>query len=143
MDELERALAEYLEKNFSHGDSVAVRQLRDQVAARYISEALPLSVALAVVRRFVSGMVRRRMLERVGSGVYAYWPEGRTSLDDTVVFDRKVVGRELVPPPAFPFFRPNALSAFESVQALARSSQFLVQSDLADVNIEAMQGFSL
>lgn len=143
MDELQRALTEYLESNFSDGDSVAVKQLRDKVAARFISETLPLSEALAGVRKFVHGMARRKTLQRVGSGVYTYWPKGAPALDGRLVLDVNVVGREVVSPSTSPFSSPDALSSFESVQALARSSQFLVQSDLADVNIEAMQGFSL
>lgn len=136
MDELENALAEYLRSNFEQGDVVAVRRLRDDVASKYITMELPLSAALSVVRRFVSAMVEARMLQRVGGGVYTYWPNRDAPEMPGIAFDAL---REIA---RSPLQGVSARSSFESVGTLARSSQFLVQHNLSEVDLDALQGLS-
>lgn len=136
MDELEKALAEYLRSNFEHGDVVAVRRLRDDVASKYITMKLPLSAALSVVRRFVSAMVEARVLQRVSGGVYTYWPNRDAPAMPVIAFDAP---REIA---ISPFQGVSAPSSFESVETLARSSLFLVQYDLSEVDLDALQGLS-
>lgn len=142
MNELEKALAEYLAKNFRQGAVVAVKRLRDDVASQFITEDLTLSATLSAVRRFVRAMVEAQMLFRVGSGVYTYWPDRDAHETPVSAFDLETARRAPEVAALYPFLRDNAASSFESVETLSRSSRFLVQGNLSEVDLEALQGLS-
>lgn len=141
MDELERALLEYLQGRFSRGDIVFVKEIRNELAPRFIDTAL-LSEILRAIRRIVARLVRAAILQRIKPGVYVYWPDGRPDgLPSDFVADLAPVA--LVAPETYlPRVFDGSANPFESVASLARSRQFLVQRDLADVNLELLQGLS-
>lgn len=142
MDELEKALGEYLAKNFESESVVAVKRLRDEVAAKFITTDLPLSEALSAVARFVRAMVEQRFLLRVGPGLYRYWPERRAQGTPPSPLARAPARRALDDASDNPSQRDNFALAFESIGALARSDRFLVQRDLSEVDLVILQGLS-
>lgn len=143
MDELEKALAAYLKAGFGPGEVVTVKRLRNEVASQFITPTLTLSEALSGVARFVRDMVEERLLLRVGPGEYSYWPE-RNALpvpSDSSGFTL-ARGRIETQLTLATYLRESVKPEFASVAALARSKHFLVQGDLATIDLRALQGVS-
>lgn len=144
MNELERALDEYLATNFQRGEVVELRRLQDEVASRFVSEGLPISEALTIVRRYVRAMLKVSVLVRLDRGIYIYKPDGS---DYMVALPDRATEISRIPH-EFPISyvnprRQGDISAFNSVAALASSSEFLIQTDISEVDLVMLQGLSL
>lgn len=139
MEELEQALAEYLQSMYRVGDEVTVRQLRNEVASKHLSEKLTFTDAMSVVTQFVRMNVIQGILQRVGSGRYLYLPDG--SGVDSAIARYASPSRDLVGF-ADGQLETGNLWPFGSVSALALSPDFIVERGIADIDLDDLQGIS-
>lgn len=143
MDELERLLEEYIQAEGSSGRTIAVKAMRNAAAPSLVEKGMPVSEVLRGVAAFVRKKVIDGRLFRESSGVYSYWPDGVPG--DLRIFDaqRGVSAQARGLAVDTPDTRLSAFSAFASVASLAASDQFLIKRDIKQVDLRALQGFSL
>ncbi|MCZ8384159.1 hypothetical protein SB816_10870 [Achromobacter sp. SIMBA_011] len=139
MEDIKTALNRYLNDNYSDGDIVEVKKVRDDLAPDFLYAGNPLSKILSEISSGFRALVRARMLERVRPGVYYYRPNKYSDSIENLPVEYS--GRSAVSI-VEPQNLIDIMKQFEDVKSLARSSVFLIQRDLATADVGLLQEVS-
>jgi len=139
-DELIREFKEYLERQ--RGDlpqvEIRLRDVKDALILQFVSSDYPSSDLISDINKIVQEHRRIGRLSRIGSGLYIYHPfaEGNAEIYPEFgysvgkYFDGRISQFE------------NQYSALESVIGLVESSNYLVNRNTKNIDLESLQGMS-